>query len=467
MLSKKRGLCTLFLIIFSFVLSGCFSASANLTIKENGAVQYETTIAGKDFIRQFIDETKKDFKQKNKSTKIEAYKDGDMGGYKGTIEYSSIEEYAKSLSEQDGFITTIRQKKGWFFDAYSFSSIVRGNETFENEFRGNPDEKMMAKAMMADMKFSYTVNLPYAADVNDADKVTNDNKTLYWDLAETVTSDNDKSMNVQFKLWHKEHVVITVVLISGLLLLGVYVLKQSTEDREGKTKRILACSFLGIALILAGVSIYMVATPPKFTDENILGKANIEKKTIDKTDKQVSNDSQQSKINQGLAKAGQELRQKGIQGQVLASTIGHNSNGYLSLVKNGAQYQIVTNDTKNGRIGITPYDKKTLYFTDKKPVGENNESFIFSITVLHDTTDKDKDAGVWESGNHMIPVYALYKFDENGNVKPGMLSTGVGRKPSHYQGYFYEQHNVDTINLFLTEMLALQKNITDNNVTLP
>ncbi len=167
------------------------------------------------------------------------------------------------------------------------------------------------------------------------------------------------------------------------------------------------------------------------------------------------------------AKAEQELKQKGIQGAVLASTIGHSRDGYLSLVKNGAQYQIVTNDTKNGRIGITPYDKKTLYFTDNKPRGEISATLIFSITILHDTTDKDKDAGIWESGNHLIPVYALYKFDENGNVVPGMLTTGVGRKPSHYQGYFYETHNVDTINLFLTEMLTLQKNITENNVTLP
>ncbi|MCR5175761.1 MAG: zinc ribbon domain-containing protein [Anaerovibrio sp.] len=171
--------------------------------------------------------------------------------------------------------------------------------------------------------------------------------------------------------------------------------------------------------------------------------------------------------NPAISRAEQELRQKGVQGTVLASSVGHSGNGYLSLVNNNGQYHIVTYDTKNGRVGVTPYDRKTLYFTDNKPSGGSNAIVIFNINVLNDVSDKDNGAGVWESGNHNIPVYAFYKFDGSGNVVPGMLNTGKGVNPSHYHGYFYEPRNVDTINLFLTEMQALQKNIADNNVRLP
>ncbi len=171
--------------------------------------------------------------------------------------------------------------------------------------------------------------------------------------------------------------------------------------------------------------------------------------------------------NPEAVKAEQELNQKGVQGTVLASSKGHSNNGYVSLVNNNGQYQIVTYDTKNGRVGTTPYARNILYFTDKKPTGGGNEIIIFNLTVLNDTHDNDNNAGVWEGANHNIPVYAAYKFDGSGNLVPGMLTTGKGAKPSHYHEYFYETRNVDTINLFLTEMMALQKNIADNKVALP
>ena len=177
---------------------------------------------------------------------------------------------------------------------------------------------------------------------------------------------------------------------------------------------------------------------------------------------------QPAQTNSTNAKAEQELWQKGVQGTVLASSIGHNSSGYLSLVKNNNnQYQIVTFDTKNDRIGITPYEKNLLYFTNRKPKGDSNETVIFNITILNDSSDRDGGAGAWENGNHTLPIFASYKFDSAGNLIPGMLTTGKGVKPSHYQGYFYEARNVDIINLFLTEMMALQKNIADNSVVLP
>ena len=171
--------------------------------------------------------------------------------------------------------------------------------------------------------------------------------------------------------------------------------------------------------------------------------------------------------NPEAVKAEQELNQKGVQGTVLASSKGHSNNGYVSLVNNNGQYQIVTYDTKNGRVGTTPYARNILYFTDKKPTSGGNEIIIFNLTVLNDTHDNDNNAGVWEGANHNIPVYAAYKFDGSGNLVPGMLTTGKGAKPSHYHEYFYETRNVDTINLFLTEMMALQKNIADNKVVLP
>lgn len=169
-----------------------------------------------------------------------------------------------------------------------------------------------------------------------------------------------------------------------------------------------------------------------------------------------------------LSHAQEELNRKGLKGKVLATTIGHNNNGYLSLMINSfGKYEIVVNDLKNERIGVAGASRKLLYFTVKRPKAGNKEIIIFNLIILNDTIDRDSQSGAWYQGDHYLPVYAFYEFDNTGNLIPGMLCTGGGAAPSHYHDYFYEQYNVDTINLLLTEMMTLQKDINVRRVSLP
>lgn len=169
-----------------------------------------------------------------------------------------------------------------------------------------------------------------------------------------------------------------------------------------------------------------------------------------------------------LEKAQTQLSAKGVKGTVIASTIEkRNNSGYLSIVKNGEQYSIITYDLRNQRIGQTAFDKRLLYFTNKRPKAGDSEVVIFDITIFDDVHDADDKSGVWNGNNHLLPVYAFYKLDADDNVIPGMLNTGSGAKPSHFHSYFNEQRNVDTINLFLTDIKNLQENVNENQVALP
>ena len=169
-----------------------------------------------------------------------------------------------------------------------------------------------------------------------------------------------------------------------------------------------------------------------------------------------------------LEKAQTQLSAKGVKGTVIASTIEkRNNSGYLSIVKNGEQYSIITYDLRNQRIGQTAFDKRLLYFTNKRPKAGDSEVVIFDITIFDDVHDADDKSGVWNGNNHLLPVYAFYKLDADDNVIPGMLNTGSGAKPSHFHSYFNEQRNVDTINLFLTDIKNLQENVNENQIALP
>lgn len=164
-----------------------------------------------------------------------------------------------------------------------------------------------------------------------------------------------------------------------------------------------------------------------------------------KADKIEASDSKAKDVSEYEA-IQKELSASGINGKVLAVAPGDNKTGYLALVKDGSNSGIVIQDKKNNR---------TALVSNIRNMGD--DVVIFDMMVLNDVKDNDVKSGVWEGSNHIIPVYAQYKIDAANNVTPGMLTTGGGRKPSHYHEYFYEQRNVDTINLFLTKMNILNK----------
>lgn len=164
-----------------------------------------------------------------------------------------------------------------------------------------------------------------------------------------------------------------------------------------------------------------------------------------KTDKIEASDSKAKDVSEYEA-IQNELNASGVKGKVLAVAPGDNKTGYLALVKDGSNSGIVIQDKKNNR---------TALVSNIRNMGD--DVVIFDMMVLNDVKDNDVKSGVWEGSNHIIPVYAQYKIDAANNVTPGLLTTGGGRKPSHYHEYFYETRNVDTINLFLTEMNKLNK----------
>ena len=272
-MKKNNTLCWIVLVVCAMFMSGCFKGSANLNISEDGSVKSENTIAAIDLLHDAMDELKSDTMKRNSAAKIEPYQDGNLSGYKITEEYETIYDFAHNgapmYSQQDGRAKGISEVKGWFFDAYSFDFFKEGDKKANDD----PDAQAMAKAMMSQVKFDFTINLPYGADSHNADQASNENKTLYWNLAGTLTSDTDKSMQVQFKIWHKDHIIMTGI-AAGVLLLATIVLGimaiQADEKSEKQGKFIAASGAFVLLLGLGGVSAYLLMTPPKFTNDTII-----------------------------------------------------------------------------------------------------------------------------------------------------------------------------------------------------
>lgn len=267
----KRLYGLLLTVIFCFVASGCFSANGTLTIGENGSVDYEYIFVGdKEVFGNEVEKQGEMLRDKlNSAAKVEPYKNGSMSGYKLSAHYPSINEYARNLISDYNQDWQVKRVKGWFFDAYSFDFPFRYEQHFKHI---DPRIAGLTQAMIATGEMEIKFNLPYSADFSNADNVTNNNKTLTWDLSEAFSVGADKDIQVKFKIWHKSHVIITAIVIGVLFLISVVLgIMSFTLDGNG---RIAAAIFSVIlffgALALGGISLYMVSSTPNFNDNTII-----------------------------------------------------------------------------------------------------------------------------------------------------------------------------------------------------
>ncbi len=237
---------------------------------------------------------------------------------------------------------------------------------------------------------------------------------------------------------------------------------KKTSNIEGGSKKMIIkiMAVLVIIIGMAGFYFYQKAQKGDMSTQIAVPPATAEHSTDGKSGQEQKNDG----VDNGnpLIKQTQKiLADKKVIGNVVGTSLGHNDKGTLVLIKSENQFKFIIIDNVDKMVAEVPFSVEAYNLarsTEKK--------IIFDMTVYNDTRGEDHKNGVWKGDNHLISVYALYEVEEN-NVIPGMLTTGVGAKPSHYQEYFYEQKNVNLINLFLTEMKALNLNCVANNVIIP
>ena len=178
-----------------------------------------------------------------------------------------------------------------------------------------------------------------------------------------------------------------------------------------------------------------------------------------KDDKEIRRKKHKTEHNFSSAKASpeesaqKELSELGISANVTLTTYGHSSDGFLA-VDSSKGRRILLVDRKNSRVAEVGPRMSFAEFGAQRGVS-SPRPWIVNFTITNDTREGDAAFGVWSGQNHMIPIYMLYTFNGDGTVKPGMLTSGAGANPSHYQGYLKEQKNVDLANLLLTEALTL------------
>lgn len=259
------------MIFICMTCAGCLDGGSHLIITDDGAVHMRNKLIGVPLIAEHIESFRKSFENRS-DAEISPVVENNMSGYEVRINYPSIETFAAEgnplYTTREGKCKGIQKRDGWFFDTYNFDLISSGERKF------SPGEAAAVQSMLSQVIFDLVIELPYSADNHNADKSDAANKILTWHLAPVLIGNTaDKHMRVQFKLWHKDKIALTVAVEILLLATTIFFfVKASAEESESLSKdlQFKRNVFAGLFVALAAISAYMLLTPVNFTDADII-----------------------------------------------------------------------------------------------------------------------------------------------------------------------------------------------------
>ncbi|MBQ7706024.1 MAG: hypothetical protein IJT73_11485 [Selenomonadaceae bacterium] len=214
------------LLVICLTCAGCFQVESNLKITDSGAVTMQNKFIGAPLIAGIIEETKNDVLKNNPGAKIKAVTEGGFSGYEFEIFYPNMESFAANNFEmyqaRPGKCTGIQISNGWFSNSYSFDFLIDGRKVEDYDL-----SESLAQMFLAQVKFDFMVEIPYAAESSNADFMSNDGKILKWNIAPALIGGQDKSVKLNFKIYNTTRIAATFFLALLVIAGVIYNLSQA------------------------------------------------------------------------------------------------------------------------------------------------------------------------------------------------------------------------------------------------
>ena len=251
-------------VLLCVTCAGCFQGGSTLIITDDGKVFLRNRFVGVPLLAEPIESFKNSF-ARNPKADISPVTENNMSGYEIRVQYPDIESFAAEkiplFTAHEGKCAGIRQRAGWFFDAYNFDLLSSGDQSF------SPSEAAAVQSVLSQVTFDLTIELPYKAESHNADKFDAAQKVLTWNLAPSLLSGKDKHMRVEFKLWHRDKIFLTALVELLLLAATIFFTVKARAEESDSLKSDLTSKrnvFTGLTVALALVSAYMLLSPVTF-----------------------------------------------------------------------------------------------------------------------------------------------------------------------------------------------------------
>ena len=275
----KRVKQLILLFVCILLLSGCVKERITMTIGSDRSMNLEMEVLVSDSLMEGEDTNSEMTEQASELEKkgytVAIKKDNGYSGYTISKKYKSIDDLAHNngeavsldeLTESDENLSkAFKVERGFLKDTYTAnftfkfdqSGFSDTEEENENELLLNTDQIVPTTeaveqddtettgefddlldgmdsyaGLIGQMEFKYAINLPYAAISNNATNVSNDGKSLTWNLASSGTSE----INFSFPIYNLNNILIIIggfiVLVIIIIVILSILLRKRKETKE-------------------------------------------------------------------------------------------------------------------------------------------------------------------------------------------------------------------------------------------
>ena len=324
-------------------------------------------------------------------------------------------------------------------------------------------------------KLNFVINIPYSVDETNANDKLKDGKTLSWNIKPAFVNGKDIHLKTKFKIYHENIIIglvvfgVILIIVAIIFLVLGFVKKDIPKQR--KIFMTIAIIIFAVTTAFASYAKYVVDNPPQLTEDD---KITIEQiKSLDvKSSTSTNTNKKNVKVDSNsLNLAKNDLKNKNIDCTVSAVSV-KNEAGFLALINMNSKQFFAVFDARDDIVALISCDNQILNFRENAKNYSDGKKYysplIFNMEIMNDSKNgQDSDLGEWYDTKHVLPVYALFDVNDKNKVVPGMLTSGKGVKPSHYQAPLKEQRNVNLANIVLTHLDGLKKDIEERNIKLP
>ena len=251
------------------LVSGCFKAEVGTTIRPDGSIHERIEMGVDPALANMSPKLRKTFDSERKEFAESGYtiKDTGNNGFiaeKDTPNIKVLVESGAKLFNPEEADKGVKYRKGFFYDAYSFDLVLPKDETNSNSQQSNE----MGDKILSSSQVHYSLNLPEPPIRTNSQDISNENKTLRWNLIENVMHGTPIPIQADFLIHHEKNIKLVQYLgiafsVGALGLLGIGIYRRQIDGKPFLIAGGIAC----VAIAIAGAALYNDYThPPVLTD---------------------------------------------------------------------------------------------------------------------------------------------------------------------------------------------------------
>lgn len=252
----KKGLCMLYLLMFSLILSGCYKFNGDMTINSDKSGELVFIIAIDNEMLGSLGSSDDDDSSSSSGYNVEDYKqleengweveefsekndDHDWKGVKLTKKFDNIDDY---IADSEDDLNLFGNGSG-DADTIDFEYLfTKSGDTYKAKYvfslESDSDEEMDSSEAqqiesMLDLKFE--VNLPNKPESSNATDTSNGGKTLTWDLKYTEPTTIEFEFNIDSNSIMLPVIIgLVSLIVIGVIVLVVVIVKSKKSNNYNK-----------------------------------------------------------------------------------------------------------------------------------------------------------------------------------------------------------------------------------------